>query len=93
MKINAKKLKDAEIEIVEETNLVLNIPIKLDNIDGLTFNNLHPGDYRLIMKDEMQEPLNNSTFTIYQRGVLMLNSGTPQDVQNYLESEGFCDEN
>lgn len=93
MKINAKKLKDAEIEIVEETNLVLNIPIKLDSIDGLTFNNLPPEDYRFIMKDEMQEPLNNSTFTIYRQGALMLNSGTPQDVQNYLESEGFCDEN
>lgn len=93
MKINAKKLKDAEIEIVEETNLVLNIPIKLDSIDGLTFNNLPPEDYRLIMKDEMQEPLNNSTFTIYRQGALMLNSGTPQDVQNYLKSEGFCDEN
>lgn len=93
MKINEKKLKDAGIEIVEKTDSVLDIPINLDSIDGLTFNNLPPGDYRLIMNDKIQEPLNNSTFSIYRQGALMLNSGTPQDVQNYLESKGFCDEN
>ena len=87
MKINAQQLKDAGISIIEEAEVFLETPLNLDSLDGFALSNLTPGNYGLITNEETQEPLSDSTFSIYEQGVLVLASGTLQDVQNYLEEK------
>lgn len=87
MKINAKQLKNASIEIIEEAEVLLETPLNLDSLDDFALSDLTPGNYGLITNEETQEPLSDSTFSIYEQGVLVLASGTLQDVQNYLEEK------
>lgn len=87
MKINAKQLKDAGIEIIEEAEVLLETPLNLDSLDDFALSDLTPGNYGLITNEETQEPLSDSTFSIYEQGVLVLASGTLQDIQNYLEEK------
>lgn len=87
MKINAQQLKDAGISIIEEAEVFLETPLNLDSLDGFALSDLTPGNYGLITNEETQEPLSDSTFSIYEQGVLVLASGTLQDVQNYLEEK------
>ena len=87
MKINAEKLKDAGISIIEEAEVLLETPLNLDSLDGFALSDLTPGNYGLITNEETQEPLSDSTFSIYEQGVLVLASGALQDVQNYLEEK------
>ena len=87
MKINVKKLKDAGISIIEEAEVLLETPLNLDSLDGFALSDLNPGNYGLITSEETQEPLSNSTFSVYEQGILVLASGTLQDVQNYLEEK------
>lgn len=87
MKINSQQLKDAGISIIEEAEVYLETPLNLDSLDGFALEDLTPGNYGLITNDEIQDPLDDPTFSIYERGALVLVSATLKEVQNYLEKK------
>lgn len=87
MKINAEKLKDAEIIIVRSAQILLETPVDLDGIDGLPLAELTPKSCKLDTNENAQQLLCEPEFSIYRKGYLVLNSGTMQDVRNYLEKK------
>lgn len=87
MKINAKKLKDAEIVIVRSAQILLETSVDLDGIDGLPLDELTPKSCKLDTNENTQQLLCEPEFSIYRKGYLVLNSGTMQDVRNYLEKK------
>lgn len=87
MKIDAKRLKDAEIVIVRNAQVLLETPIDLDGLDGLPLDELTPKNCKLDTNENAQQLLCEPEFSIYRKGYLVLNSGTLQDVRNYLEKQ------
>lgn len=87
MKINAEKLKDAEIIIVRSAQILLETSVDLDGIDGLPLDELTPKNCKLDTNENAQQLLCEPEFSIYRKGYLVLNSGTMQDVRNYLEKK------
>lgn len=87
MKINAKQLKDAELVIVRSAQILLETPVDLDGIDGLPLTEFTPKNCKLDANNETQQLLYEPCFSIYEQGYLTLNSGTIQDVRDYLEKK------
>lgn len=94
MKINAEKLEDAKIEIIEEIHDVrLERPIDLKSLDALDINDLSYGDYDIfIEKERLYDDNSETAFSVYEDNENVLTSGNLSDLKDYLKSGGFCNE-
>lgn len=87
MKIDAKRLKDADIRITEEVHgALLETPIGLTGIDGESFDELQFGNYDLDFTN--QESYTDGCeifFSLYENGNLVIESAPIEEICDYLE--------
>lgn len=86
MKINPKKLKDAGIEIIEETHCVtIEAPIKLESITISNNESFTINGYIVdLNKEEIYDDDCNVSFSLYEDGRLILESLSLEELQDYL---------
>lgn len=88
MKVDAKKLKDAGIDIIEEVrNISRESPIELDSLDGFEIDDVDYGNYLTNPDEEIFYDVSVTTFSIYELDELVIYNGDLEDLQNYLKSK------
>ncbi len=87
MKIDAKKLKDANIRITEEVHgALLEAPIDLTNLDGEDFDAFQLGSYDVDLDaEEVYSDGCEILFSVYKDGERVLESVPFDYVRDYLK--------
>lgn len=89
MKINAEKLRRAEIKIIERIQHVSKeAPINLDSLEDLEVDDLDYGNYLIYPEEEETfYDISVTTFSVYENKECVLFDGNLEDLQDYLKSK------
>lgn len=87
MKLNAKQLKDAGIEIVEEVHgAILEAPVELDSIKRFDREGFLKDIYNTnLMKEKVYTDNAEIFFSLYENDHLIIESSSLEEIYDYLE--------